>query len=577
MATATVAPKGDPRVAPPARPEGGRGWRGWRRWRVTDRFWLAVAGAVGVGFVLRLAIGLTDDAPASDETAYLNSGISLLDGQGFTRAGHPELHFPPFVPFVLGVAHKLIGDPHVASVVVTIVCGTAAIVPLALVARRVAGPRLGRRAGVAAAWIAAVLPGLATMPATRGTGSEAIYTLVVVSATWLALAAAEPTRPARARLALAAGAGALVGCAYLTRPEGLFIAVPLGIAVLWPAVAARREAGLRPVVATAALFALPVVLCVVPYASFLHTHTGEWGLTAKTRDASIEAWHAVATGDRLTRDSILYDLDETGLHFEDERSSLPSLARDDPSGYAAILRTNAGELVTTAVGWTLVPLPVTALAAWGAWQRRRQGATAVVLVVGALPVVTALVFFVQPRYLVLTVAALTVLAGVGLACVSARWRPWAAAAVLGMCLFASVDAFHGPAGWGSPSDFTDQKLAGEWLAENAEPGARVVTRSMVVDFYADRPTVALPYAELDEVLRFSRHYGARYLVADDAHIGRFRPQLTALLEDGEVEGLRLVHEVTAEGRTTRVYELDPVPSPPESDDEAPALGFMGDG
>lgn len=577
MATATVAPGGDPRVAPPARPQGGRGWRGWRRWRVTDRFWPAVAVAVGVGFVLRLAIGLTDDAPASDETAYLNSGISLLDGQGFTRAGHPELHFPPFVPFVLGVAHKLIGDAHVASVVVTIVCGTAAIVPLAMVARRVAGPRLGRRAGVAAAWIAAVLPGLATMPATRGTGSEAIYTLVVVTATWLALAAAEATRPARARLALTAGAGALVGCAYLTRPEGLFIAVPLGVAVLWPAVAARREAGLQPVVATAALFTLPVVLCVVPYTSFLHTHTGEWGLTAKTRDSSIEAWHAVAEGDRLTRDSILYALDETGLHFEDERSSLPSLARDDPSGYAAILRTNASELVTTAVGWTLVPLPVTALAAWGAWQRRRQGATAVVLAVGTLPVVTALVFFVQPRYLVLTVAALTALAGVGLACVSARWRPWAAAAVLGMCLFASVDAFDGAAGWGHPADFTDQKLAGEWLAENAEPGARVVTRSMVVDFYADRPTVALPYAELDEVLRFSRHYGARYLVADDAHIGRFRPQLAALVEDGEVEGLRLVHEVTAEGRTTRVYELDPVPQPPEGDDGAPALGFMGDG
>ena len=93
-------------------------------------FWPAVWGAVAVGFALRLAAGLTDDAPASDETAYLRSGINLVDGAGFTRGGHPELHFPPFVPFVLGLTHKLVGDAHTASVVVTLVAGTAVIVPL---------------------------------------------------------------------------------------------------------------------------------------------------------------------------------------------------------------------------------------------------------------------------------------------------------------------------------------------------------------------------------------------------------------------------------------------------------------
>ena len=101
------------------------------------------------------------------------------------------------------------------------------------------------------------------------------------------------------------------------------------------------------------------------------TTPAQWGLTAKTQDESIEAWHAVARGDRLTRDSILYRLDETGLHFVDERRSLTALAREDPSGYAAILRTNAGELGTIGDGWTLVPIPVTALAVWALWLRRR--------------------------------------------------------------------------------------------------------------------------------------------------------------------------------------------------------------
>ena len=62
------------------------------------------------------------------------------------------------------------------------------------------------------------------------------------------------------------------------------------------------------------------------------TETGRWQLTAKTQDASIEAWHAVARGDREARDRVLYALDETGLRFEDDRAPLTTLAREDPAG-----------------------------------------------------------------------------------------------------------------------------------------------------------------------------------------------------------------------------------------------------
>src|SRR4051812_1649797 len=57
-------------------------------------FAVPVGVAVLAGFALRVAIGLTDDAPSTDETAYLRSGISLIEGHGFERGGHPELHFP---------------------------------------------------------------------------------------------------------------------------------------------------------------------------------------------------------------------------------------------------------------------------------------------------------------------------------------------------------------------------------------------------------------------------------------------------------------------------------------------------
>ena len=51
------------------------------------RFWLAVGAALVAGLALRLAIGATDDAPSTDEVAYLGSGLSLVGGPGSPGAG----------------------------------------------------------------------------------------------------------------------------------------------------------------------------------------------------------------------------------------------------------------------------------------------------------------------------------------------------------------------------------------------------------------------------------------------------------------------------------------------------------
>ena len=373
---------------------------------------------MALGLALRIAISTTDGAPATDETAYLRSGMSLVEGDGFAREGHPELHFPPFVPLLLGLAGEVFADPHVGTVVLTTVASTALILPLALLGRRVGGPA----AGVAVAWIAALTPGISTSLVNRGAGSEAEYMLVVVLALWWVVSAAD--HRGGARLWRIAGSGGLVGLAYLTRPEGLFVAVPLGIAVVVLGCRAPGPPGrrLRSAGVLVAAFAIPIVACVAPYAGYLHRHTGEWQLSAKTQDASIEAWQAVASSDRRARDAVLYELDDTGLVFAADRTSLPALARDDPGGYLGIVGTNVtslGEIVADpesgrVLSWLLLPLPVWALAAWGAWRHRRVRTMQLLLAVGALPVATALVFFVQPRYLMLTTALATVPAGAAL-------------------------------------------------------------------------------------------------------------------------------------------------------------------
>jgi 4-amino-4-deoxy-L-arabinose transferase-like glycosyltransferase len=581
----TVAPGGDAAPVAPSRPVGRTPRAATPSWRT--RFVLMVVAAVLVGFALRVAIGLTDDAPATDETAYLRSGLSLVEGDGYQREGSPELHFPPFVPVLLGLASQVASDPHIGTVVLTWLSSTALIVPLALLGRRIGGPA----AGIATAWVAALGPGLSTTIVNRGAGSEAEYTLLVVGAVWLVVSAVD--HAARARAWRVFGAGVLVGLAYLTRPEGLFMAVPIGIAVL--VLAARRPGqparlprldvrGLRAGAPLLAVFVLPIVVCIVPYAMYLHDNTGKWQLSAKTQDASIEAWDAVARADRERRDSVLYALDETGLHFAAGRSSLATLAREDPAGYLGIVRTNAGELAASItnpvtdqrLSWLLLPLPLWGLAVFGAWRHRRSGVVRLLLAVGALPVATALAFFVQPRYLIVAVALATPLVGAAIAALSVTWRRPVMLAGVALLALSSVQAFHSEAaGWWHPSEHGDQREAGEWIAANTRPGDRVMTRSMVVEYYAERPTMAIPYASVDEILRYARHYGARYLVVDWYTAVRLRPQLEPLRTTDRIPGLRLAHEVRAEGRTTRIFALDP--PPPSVGPIGSSLGFVGDG
>ncbi len=554
--------------------------------RTRELPWLVAALAVGTA--IRIAIGMTDGSATTDETAYIRSGTSLVSGHGFNLVGRPELHFPPGLPFALGLAGKVV-DPHTGAVILTCVSSSLLVLVLARLGRRLGGPR----AGILTAWVAALAPALSTTLVNRGAGSEAEYMLLVVTALWLVASSAD--HRGGARLAWLVAAGTAVGLAYLTRPEALFVAVPLGLAILFGGVGRtrprRREAGgrralVRHLVATLprlALFALPIVVCVAPYAAYLHSHTGKWELSAKTQDVSIQGWLYGSKGDRGAKDSLLWRLDDAGNLVTPRRTSLTALARSDPKGYAHIVAANAGvfedEIVTPEAGkflsWLLLPLPVWAVAVAGAWRYRRSRLAWLVLSVAALPVITGLAYFTQPRYLLMLVALATIFVGAALADVRARWRPWAVGAVLALLALSTVQGFtSAAAGWWHPTDGTDMKAAGEWIKAHSGPDDRLMSRSMIAEYYAGREAMAIPYADEADIVAFGRRYGARYLVLDWYTATHLRPQLAFLRHTTEAPGLRLVHKSRVEGHTTRIFEFDPRPT--GTHPKGPPLSFAGD-
>jgi hypothetical protein len=143
----------------------------------------------------------------------------------------------------------------------------------------------------------------------------------------------------------------------------------------------------------------------------------------------------------------------------------------------------------------------------------------------------------------------------------------------------TVAALHGSSeGWGHPLyGYPEHREAGEWIRHHSDPDDLVMSTNIVPGYYAHRRTVPIPWAQPDRIIDFARHYGVRYLIADDAHGVRFRPQLRKVMPPDRERWpeLRPVHTIRKPGRepeddrVTIIYELDP--RPPPFDGKVPML------
>ena len=225
--------------------------------RSTSARRLILAAAVG-GCVLRLAFGLLywNARPLThDEREYLELAGSLAAGQGFhypapppgapaeERYGRAPL-YPAFLAGVqlAGGTERLLRNVRIAQSIV----GALAILGLAAIARRAAGPR----AGVAAAWLVAIYPPFVWTSAFVLT--EGLY-IALAAAVVLVLGRAidgspPPSASTSRDASIGIGAGLLAGAAVLVRPAMLFFLLLAGLWLL-----ARRRFALCAALAVASL------------------------------------------------------------------------------------------------------------------------------------------------------------------------------------------------------------------------------------------------------------------------------------------------------------------------------------
>ncbi|HYF44861.1 MAG TPA: glycosyltransferase family 39 protein, partial [Acidimicrobiales bacterium] len=169
------------------------------------------------------------DDPATGDAYYFHGqGLALADGHWFVDplaldlGGVPvdAAHHPPLYPLFLGELSAIGLDSPLSQRIASALLGATAVLVVGLVARRLAGDRVG----VLATVLAAVYPNLWINDAMLL--SESMYLLAIAGVLWAAFTYREDPDLRRA-----AGLGVLLGLAALIRAEALmafaFVAVPL--------------------------------------------------------------------------------------------------------------------------------------------------------------------------------------------------------------------------------------------------------------------------------------------------------------------------------------------------------------
>ncbi len=197
------------------------------RWRPSP-FAVRLAAVAAVAFVVRLAYAMLWSRHATlgfDGRTYYELAKRIADDHGYlsvfdTRKGATAI-FPPGFPAVLAVLRLASLTTRTKLLIGLAGIGTATVVLIGLVARRVAGERVA----LVAAGVAAVYPNL--FLAEGALMSEALIALLVALALlWLLAVLDRPTVP---RMLLA---GAPLGYAAITRSDGWMLAVVLVVATV---------------------------------------------------------------------------------------------------------------------------------------------------------------------------------------------------------------------------------------------------------------------------------------------------------------------------------------------------------
>ena len=225
----------------------------------------AIAAVVRLAFAL-----LVSDSANLEGIYYLRLGENLAAGRGYIglRENGLQLLYPPLFPGLIAAGTMLTGHAELFARAVDLVLGASLVIPVFLIARLY----FRREVAVVAALLIALQPYLIAM--SDIVLSETLYLLLILGGLYAALLAARS-----GSWRSAAASGLCFGGAYLTRPEGIVLAILAAMLLI----AVQRRPARRGLGAAALLLAVTALLAA-PYVVWLTRSTGMFLFEGKSAD-----------------------------------------------------------------------------------------------------------------------------------------------------------------------------------------------------------------------------------------------------------------------------------------------------
>ena len=474
---------------------------------------LFLATAVLLGMGLRLLATRIHFVVGTDEAAYLTLGLHLARGHGFTLDGvTPHTEFAPGYPLLAAAIYRLVGQEALeAPSMFVLMLGGLLPLPIYALTRAMWSERAALRAG----FLTALLPALALGQPNFEAPTEQITMLLVWSAWWLLWLGLQ--RPIWLPLV-----GLLLGFGHLARWEVLQYALLACLPLLY--VFIRRPERRRGLALGFAGFVLAFALSAVPYARYLHAHTGRW----TTPKGILHQFHgrALDANDPLAFERS-YEIYEQNLQKLDELPSIPvwiwQHREEVARRYARNVVKELRIFLTTGSFLTPLWLPFALFALWRGHRSARKRHLFLALTLAQALILPLAV--VDPRYLLPLLPAGLIWASLGLSEVERRWsRPILSGGLAALFLAASL--FLLPR-MPRPVELKSLGLAARaYLTEDDV----MLARKRQPAFYAGAQWAWLPVGGLDAVYAYADKKGAKWLVFDSRYAAPLRPDLVFLIE-----------------------------------------------
>lgn len=487
----------------------------------------------------------------TDGVSYALMAKSLAEGSGLAVFGHPHVFFSPLSSFAIVPFFWLLGDIDLASHITLVVLGIISIPIIYFTTRMVAGWQAAALAAlflsVNANWVWRTLKPTA----------QPLATLLSIALLFFLLRYATKPKDGLTPVMWGFGIGALLAALYLTRPEYIFLLLPVTLFLGW---IHHGELSIRKNAASICALWIGFILCVSPYIIFLHDQLGEWTISGRTSEEYLMTVDPNVLGSQLLQPKQL------------EQNSLMLLAKSFTS--FNFIKDYAGNLL--AVEHNLFrSFGIVGLLFWG-WGLRQLITSRLYRELAVFVVVGSTLFALAARhtgengYIVPHLPAFIVVIAIGCEIfIRELWSLFGARRNVSIALSAVVivltcgyfaltlfqNYFFQPPGY-RPIEY--QSL-GTWFQHNIEghEPQLIAARKPEIAFYAGALWEEISEKEdVGRLLSRLREKGIEYLAIDTRslgeHAGRFNAAL-ALEQDQVI----LLHTEEYYGKTISLYRLAP--------------------